>query len=127
MFTVSFAANLRGSAGSAANLVSAKVALLVIPSEASNLLFADRVAALPLSHAAPAPPAARRINSLRFMTPPLRFSAPIRSLVWTPASPLGYHWNLGARRPHHTPAANRPQVVSYGTAPSFVARTIRSC
>src|SRR6266849_130314 len=84
MVTVSFAANLRGSAGSAASRASASSAPLVIPREARNLLFADSVAALPLSHAAPAPPAACRINSLRFITPPLCFSALSRSLLWTP-------------------------------------------
>src|SRR6266849_1552542 len=135
MVTVSFATNLRGSAGSAASLASASSAPLVIPSEARNLLFADRVAALPLSHAAPAPPAACHINSLRFITPPLCFSAPSPWLFGRPASPPGYHCSAGilftlrlangrlAAGPHHTPAANRC-VIRHHPFPSDPRRMI---
>src|SRR5260370_9144530 len=80
MVTVSFAANLRGRAGIAAslasaNLASANPAPFVIPSEARNLLSADR-APEPNHAAVPAPPAARLKNSLRFMTPPFLLLRP---------------------------------------------------
>src|SRR3984893_16292232 len=111
MVTVSLAANLRGSAGSAASLAASNFAPSVIPSEARNLLFA---ASPPEpSHAtAPIPLAACRINSLRFMTPPLFSAAQSRYRVWTPRSSVRYHCNIiGSapvpRRTHHTLPANR--------------------
>src|SRR5882762_1551245 len=70
MLTVSFAANLRGRAGSAASLSSG-----VIPSEVSNPRFAASPAE-PSNAAAPIPPAACRINSLRFITPPFFNACP---------------------------------------------------
>src|SRR6266852_5936029 len=94
MVTVSFAANLRGRAGKAAKLASAKLASaspapFVIPSEARNLLFAAR-APEPSHTEAPIPLAARLINSLRFMTPPFSSSGP-RYRVWTLHAHGRYH------------------------------------
>src|ERR1700719_3764 len=120
MVTVSFAANFRGSAGSAASLAAANfasvnLASFVIPSEARNLLFA---ASPPeLSHAAaPIPLAACRINSLRFMTPPLFSSGPSHYLVWTPASSGRYHYSVGTvpvpgqAPPSYAPCKSPPRV-----------------
>src|SRR5712664_1520992 len=95
MVTVSFAANFRGSAGSAASLAaprfaSANLASFVIPSEARNLLFAASPPE-PSQAAAPIPLAACRINSLRFMIPPLFSSDPSPYRLWTPQAPGGYH------------------------------------
>src|ERR1700682_120700 len=82
MVAVSFATTLRGSAGRAASLASADFAPSVTPSEARNLLFAP--SAFAPTQTAPIPPAACRMNSLRFMTPPLCFSGPSHYRVWTP-------------------------------------------
>src|SRR5882672_1852973 len=85
MVTASFAENFRGRAGSAASLSSR-----VIPSEASNLRFAASPAE-PSNAAAPIPPAACRINSLRFITPPLLQRMPISLHTFgRPVLPVGY-------------------------------------
>src|SRR5260370_4169803 len=107
MVTVSFAANLRGRAGSAASLASAKLASanpapFVIPSEARNLLSAAR-APEPNHAAVPAPPAARLKNSLRFMTPPFLLLRP-------PAQTWTHHGRGG----HHTGILTPPTIAAQG-------------
>src|SRR5258708_3435334 len=86
MVTVSFAENLRGRAGSAASLSSR-----VIPTEASNPCLAASPAE-PSNAAAPIPPAACRINSLRFITPP---STHATYRFGRPSPPAGYHRAAG--------------------------------
>src|SRR5260221_6121611 len=122
MVTVSFAANFRGSAGSAASLAaprfaSANLASFVIPSEARNLLFAASPPE-PSQAAAPIPLAACRINSLRFMIPPLFSSDPSPYRLWTPQAPGGYHPRI--IRPVRIAAQN----ASYRTAPSLPTHAI---
>src|SRR6266404_5806675 len=123
MVTVSFAANLRGRAGNAASLSSR-----VIPSETSNPRFAASPAE-PSNAAAPIPPAACLINSLRFITPPSSTYAPFHYTFGRPVLPVGYQHrsksldilrraNAILADPYGTPA-NRQQGASYGTSPSL--------
>src|SRR6266404_663242 len=107
MVTVSFAANLRGRAGSAASLASATLASanpapFVIPSEASILPFAAK-APEPSHAAAPIPPAARLKNSLRFMTPPFLL---LRPPVQT--------WTHHGRGGHHAGIIPPPRIAAQG-------------
>src|SRR5258708_23740504 len=124
MVTVSFAANFRGRAGSAASLAAANSAPSVIPSEPRNLLFAANPPE-PSHAAAPIPLAACRINSLRFMTPPLFSSGPSHYRVWTPTSPRRYHSTVGSvpvlRRTPSYAARQSPHRVRH-TAPSLPFR-----
>src|SRR5258708_39573166 len=122
MAPVSFAANFRGSAGSAASLAaprfaSASLASFAIPSEARNLLFAASPPE-PSQPAAPIPLAASRINALRFMIPPLFSSAPSPYRLWTPQAPGGYHPRIIRR------VRIAAQNASYGTAPSLLTHAI---
>src|ERR1043165_8759443 len=68
MVTVSAALNFRESAGNAANLASRSRTA----SEASSPRFAAKADAPPARRVPPAPYAARRMNSLRFMGPSSR-------------------------------------------------------
>src|SRR5260221_11958914 len=127
MATVSFATNFRGRAGSAASLAAANSAASVIPREGRN----PRCAASPLepSHAAPIPLAACRINSLRFMIPPLFSSDPSPYRLWTPQAPGGYHRVSYARcelppRMLHTapPLSFRPTPYTRNSHPVAIAK-----
>src|SRR5260370_40439129 len=119
MATGSFAANLRGRAGSAASLASAtlasaKLAAFVIPSEASILPFAAK-APEPSHAAAPIPPAARLKNSPRFMTPPfLLLRPPVQT--WT-------HHHRGG---HHAGIIPPPRIAAQGAFTAPIAMEVAS-
>src|SRR5882762_133189 len=107
MVTVSFAANFRGKGGSAASLSSR-----VIPREVSNPCLAASPAE-PSNAAAPTPPAACRINSLRFITPP---STHATYRFGRPTPPAGYHRAAGHRDILDIPNAARPRLAYHSLA-----------